>query len=546
MSAGEETMREGATWPSASPTVCERSDGGLGSAGPVSQEDLSSLTVVEGSDGCLESPTLRDVPGKGGTQPLRPRLNLPDEVTTRYSFVRDFAMRGGESDIALLRDRETGEEVVFKCYRPGISPDRIAIEALRMADDQHVARIIDYRDGAEGAWEIQEYYPLGSLRDLLDSRPLLPELERRAIVSEVSDALAHIQSLGGGVAHRDIKPANILVRGNNPLDLVLTDFGLAQVQHGLTHLTSAAQGTWLYAAPEVHDRAASPRSDWFSLGAIVYELCTGRKLFSDADGAPLNDHDAMAACVKGSYDSRLVEDERWRLLVDGLTTYDREKRWGYEEVSAWLAGESPAVYRTNEEGAPGTTYQASFAYQPGWFSGLVHNPVEYAQALRENWKEAAADWMGRPDEAVMQFMAAFGLENEARLLLRRGEHPDAKFIRLQVLLDPDGEVVFKGFPLTDESLRLQIERCQQRDEDARTWLMAVYESEALNALVEATDDRTLAAAAYWLRRWKGQANRVIQLVPEDKKDFVSRVMSVEIGELFVSAFERAGEQSAGK
>lgn len=508
----------------------------------------SGTTVREGGAAAAGTPTQREgeFARNSNAAPARPRVNLPDEVAARYEFVRDLAVRSGESDVSLVRDRETGEELVFKYYRFGISPDQSAMRALMAADNRHVAHIVDFHSDAQGAWEIQEYYPLGTLRDLLGERPVLAEKDRLAVVSEISEALDHMQGLSGGVAHRDLKPSNIFIRERNPLDLVLADFGLAQVQHGLTHLTQTAQGTWHYAAPEVHDREASPKSDWFSLGAIVYELCTGRRLLSSPNGEPLSDHDAMTMCVKGAYSSQLVEDERWRMLVDGLTTYDRDHRWGYEEVASWLGGGSPAVFQGSAVSSPRPSERGRFGYQPDWFPGLVHNPAEYAEALRGHWEKAAADWMGRPNSEAMQFLEPFGLAEGAGRIIRLGEHPDSKFVRLQVLFDPDGDVVFHGLSLTSESLRRQIELCQQGNIEAQDWLMEVYESDVLMALAEMTDDAKLARAAYYLHLWKGQAKRVLQLVPDERRDFALRVVRLHMGELFVSAFERAEEQHAAE
>ena len=90
-------------------------------------------------------------------------------------------------------------------------------------------------------------------------------------------AAAHAQ----GLIHRDIKPGNILLEP--PHDRVkLTDFGLARVAEDvkLTR-TGFVSGTPLYMAPEqALGEEADPRSDLFSLGAILYEMCAGQPPFT--------------------------------------------------------------------------------------------------------------------------------------------------------------------------------------------------------------------------------------------------------------------------
>ena len=82
------------------------------------------------------------------------------------------------------------------------------------------------------------------------------------------------------VLHRDIKPANVMMRDGLPEVVKLVDFGLAQIADPTLgtapQAADAAAGTPLYMAPEVHQRQpATYRSDVYSLGALLYELCAG-------------------------------------------------------------------------------------------------------------------------------------------------------------------------------------------------------------------------------------------------------------------------------
>jgi len=103
------------------------------------------------------------------------------------------------------------------------------------------------------------------------------------IVRQICDGLhfAHQK----GVVHRDVKPANILVL--RPGQVKILDFGIAHIasaatQRDLTR-TGMFMGTLRYMAPEQVRGHADTRSDMFSVGAVAYELFTGRPPFSGTD-----------------------------------------------------------------------------------------------------------------------------------------------------------------------------------------------------------------------------------------------------------------------
>lgn len=113
-------------------------------------------------------------------------------------------------------------------------------------------------------------------RLLREKRLPLKEVVRIALQAAQGLAAAHAQ----GLTHRDVKPGNILLEP--PGDRVkLTDFGLARIADDVKITsTGFVAGTPLYMAPEqALGEAADPRSDLFSLGAILYEMCAGQPPF---------------------------------------------------------------------------------------------------------------------------------------------------------------------------------------------------------------------------------------------------------------------------
>ena len=90
-----------------------------------------------------------------------------------------------------------------------------------------------------------------------------------------------------GVLHRDIKPANLLLDSEG--NVWVTDFGLAKFETDDLTQTGDIIGTFRYMAPERFEGAADPRSDIYSLGLTLYELCTLRCAFMGDRGLLMKD-----------------------------------------------------------------------------------------------------------------------------------------------------------------------------------------------------------------------------------------------------------------
>src|SRR5512133_3080683 len=120
---------------------------------------------------------------------------------------------------------------------------------------------------------------------LQDAAPALRGEPRRAVASIAKVARAVQYAHGQGILHRDLKPGNILLDGRG--EPLVSDFGLAKCLEPTSNLTRTltAFGAPDYVAPEQVDPAAAgsgkpgPASDVYSLGAILFDLLTGRPPF---------------------------------------------------------------------------------------------------------------------------------------------------------------------------------------------------------------------------------------------------------------------------
>ena len=103
-----------------------------------------------------------------------------------------------------------------------------------------------------------EYIPKGDLNDYLKLNGHMEENVAREATRQILNALEYVHRLG--ISHRDIKPDNILVKSLDPLEVKLSDFGLAKmIQNDETFLKTFC-GTMLYLAPEVFPQTHGPTS----------------------------------------------------------------------------------------------------------------------------------------------------------------------------------------------------------------------------------------------------------------------------------------------
>jgi len=211
---------------------------------------------------------------------------------------------GGMGEVYRARDTRLGREVAIKILAQHLSAqpelkERFDREARAISSLNH-PRIctlhgIGHQNGVD--FLVMEYLEGESLADRLKKGPL-PLKETLKIGMEVCEALevAH----RAGITHRDLKPANIMLTRSGAK---LMDFGLAKAAgldggstnalllstaktmdggSPLSPLTTAGAviGTIQYMSPEqIEGKPADQRSDLFALGAVLYELATGKRPF---------------------------------------------------------------------------------------------------------------------------------------------------------------------------------------------------------------------------------------------------------------------------
>jgi predicted Ser/Thr protein kinase len=193
---------------------------------------------------------------------------------------------GGMAVVYKARDTSLDRVVALKLIRQQLgggetARKRFLNEAKVLAGLRHsnIVFIYDFGLDEDSPYIVMEYLPGADLHELIQKHYALSLGQKLKIAIQVAKALraAHAQ----GVVHRDIKPSNIRVLQDGVAKLV--DFGIATISspefERLTQ-TGAVLGSIRYMAPEqVDGKSASPASDVFSFGTVLYELLTYRQAF---------------------------------------------------------------------------------------------------------------------------------------------------------------------------------------------------------------------------------------------------------------------------
>ena len=215
-------------------------------------------------------------------------LLAPRRTLGRYEILGEIA-QGAMGVVYKARDPLIDRIVAIKTVTIGLSDAeteaferrffREAKSAGRL-NHPNVVTIHDVGKTEDIAYIAMEFLDGQSLREILDSGVVLPPQRIADIAAEIAEGLAFAHR--NQVVHRDVKPANIMVLASGAVKI--TDFGIALLPTGTRTLAGNVFGSPRYTSPEqVMGRPVDGRSDIFSLGAVVYEMLTGKAPFAGDD-----------------------------------------------------------------------------------------------------------------------------------------------------------------------------------------------------------------------------------------------------------------------
>ncbi len=252
----------------------------------------------------LQAPTPADPgtasrPSSAGSH-TRPQVSPPVSAAgappqmDRYQILERIG-RGGMGTVYKARDAQLRRVIALKVpHFSGSAPDqsqaqqRFLREARSAAAVRHpyVCPIYDVGECHGVPYVVMAYVEGKSLAERLAAGVLYSCREAVTMARQVAEGLAAVHA--AGVVHRDLKPANILIDADG--QAVLADFGLARPKDDAEHLTAegVVVGTPAYMAPEQASAEwgeIGPRTDLYSLGAVLYVLLAGRPPFQRRDAA---------------------------------------------------------------------------------------------------------------------------------------------------------------------------------------------------------------------------------------------------------------------
>lgn len=203
-----------------------------------------------------------------------------DAIVIDHYRMKELYVRGGMAEIYLAEDIHNGQPVAVKVVR---SSDidyserfRREVKTIAMLHHKHILPALSYGEYGDWYYMVTPFIAHGTLANRLERGNLTPE-ETGELLEQLVDALQSAHDLG--VVHRDIKPSNVLMRDDHYV--YLADFGLVKntgARHSLTQ-SGYLIGTPEYMAPELVEHPATPASDTYALGILVYQMLTGQVPF---------------------------------------------------------------------------------------------------------------------------------------------------------------------------------------------------------------------------------------------------------------------------
>jgi serine/threonine protein kinase len=295
-----------------------------------SVSDVSAPTITSDHQGS-EAASLNETS-------LPPLPSLIDVTLDSRYFIQKELGQGGVGAVYLAQDRKLHDKpVVIKVLLEKSLQNSWVVqkfqqekEALARVDHPGVVGVLDTGELPDGKpYLVMQFIDGVTLRSQI--KPEGIPLERAAeLLKQIGRALkaAHDK----GIFHRDLKPENIMLQsyGGGEEQVKIIDFGIAKLKDSIvapSTVTGATAGTVSYMAPEqLSGRPVSAAMDIYAMGAIAYELVTGRKPFNPETGFELLEMQRAGVRIKPSDLRPSLSEEACQVILRALN-FDPKDRF---------------------------------------------------------------------------------------------------------------------------------------------------------------------------------------------------------------------------
>jgi serine/threonine-protein kinase len=216
------------------------------------------------------------------TNELQPGQLLDDRFE-----ITDLINRSGMASIFKANDRETGQTVAIKV--PFMQFESDMATSSRFEREEEIGKMLNHPyilkmypidpEKKSRPYIVMDYLQGQTLSALMREVHPLPERDAAKIASRICEAIEYMHA--NNIVHRDLKPQNIMICSDGSIRIM--DFGIAKSlkMRRITFVGfSPTMGTPDYMAPEqVKGKRGDERTDIYSMGAILYEMCTGQTPF---------------------------------------------------------------------------------------------------------------------------------------------------------------------------------------------------------------------------------------------------------------------------
>lgn len=255
---------------------------------------------------------------------LQPKVGVT--LGGRYLLTSSLG-RGAMATVYVAQDTHADQRVVVKILHPNLlsHAEVVArfereVRATRQIRHPHLVRALGQSSPEEACrYFVLEYLKGPTLEHYIRETAPIPEADLLTIALGLTRGLSALH--GRQLVHRDLKPANVILVGGEIGRAKVLDFGLA-LDTEAVRMTSANMriGTPSYMAPEyIEHNLCDIRSDLYSLGGVLFEMATGKKIFEGTGRAMLlmqlsDERPMVSDHVSGVYRPEL--EQLIRQLID--------------------------------------------------------------------------------------------------------------------------------------------------------------------------------------------------------------------------------------